>query len=91
MLSEARDPQVGNTFVRRAVVFDLGVGSDPVDSTTPTNLQASANGTRVALSWVAGAGAITGYVLEADSAPGLVNVAQIDLGPASNELTLTFN
>jgi Tol biopolymer transport system component len=88
VLGQARDPQVGNTFVRRAVVFDLGVGSDPVDSTTPTNLQASVTGTTVALAWAAPSqGAATSYVIEAGSSTGASNLAVVETGNPVTSLT----
>jgi hypothetical protein len=88
VLGQARDPQVGNTFVRRAVVFDLGVGSDAVDSTTPTNLQASVTGTTVALSWTAPSqGAATSYVIEAGSSTGASNLAVVETGTPVTSLT----
>ena len=54
----------------------------------PTALAATVNGTTVSLSWTPPAGAITGYVLEAGSAPGLANiVAGLALGPTPSFAT----
>ena len=55
----------------------------PGAPTAPTELTASASGTTVAVSWTPPAGAVTGYVLEAGTSPGLANlISGLALGPA---------
>ncbi len=54
----------------------------------PTALASVVTGTTVSLSWTPPAGAITGYVLEAGSAPGLANlVGGLALGPTPSFAT----
>jgi hypothetical protein len=55
----------------------------PTGLTTPTN-----SGGTVTLSWIAGPGSPTSYILEAGSAPGLANLASVDVG-ASTSFTAT--
>ncbi|MCC6992239.1 MAG: fibronectin type III domain-containing protein, partial [Acidobacteria bacterium] len=45
-----------------------------------TNLTANVAGSTLTLSWTAPAGPVTGYVLEAGSAPGLANIGAATIG-----------
>ena len=72
------------------VVLDLGVGSDPVDGTAPTNLQATVTGTAVQLAWSAPAqGTPTSYLIEAGSAAGASNLAVFETGNTATSFATT--
>jgi protein TonB len=47
----------------------------PSDTEAPSNLQASVNGNLIALSWQPPTEAVTAYLIEAGTAPGLSNIA----------------
>ena len=64
------------------VFFTIGA-PDPLPA-APTNLAASVSGSTVSLSWTAPAGAVTGYVLEGGTAPGLANIGTIQLGAVTS-------
>jgi len=63
------------------------VASGCVVPSPPTLVLLSNSGGAVSLSWTLPAGAPTSYVLQAGSAPGLANLANVNLGNASR----TFN
>jgi TonB family protein len=54
----------------------------PTDTTAPSNLQASVNGHLITLSWQPPTVAVTAYLVEAGTGPGLSNIASQPL-PAS--------
>ena len=65
------------------------VGGGCVLPGAPTGLSITQNsGGTVGLSWTAASGAPTSYILEAGSAPGLANLANVDVGAATS-LTAT--
>ena len=64
------------------VFFTIGA-PDPLPA-APTNLAATVSGSTVSLSWTAPAGAMTGYVLEGGTGPGLANIGTIQLGAATS-------
>ena len=51
---------------------------------SPTNLRAGVAGSTVTLTWTAAAGGVTGYRLEAGTAPGLSNVASGSISAATS-------
>ncbi len=89
-------PVSGGTFFVRAlatnacgtsgpsgeVFFTMGA-PDPLPA-APTNLAATITGQTVSLSWTGPAAPITGYLVEAGTAPGLANLGALRLGPASS-------
>ncbi len=62
------------------VFFTIGA-PDPLP-VAPTNLAASVSGSTVSLTWTAPAGPVTGYVLEAGTAPGLADLGTLPIGAA---------
>ena len=75
----------GVSVVSNAAVITVPPSGAPP---APTALAATVTGTTVSLSWTPPAGAVTGYVLEAGSAPGLANlVAGLALGPTPSFAT----
>ncbi len=60
------------------VFFTIGA-SDALPA-APTHLTSSVSGSTLTLSWNAPAGPVLGYVLEAGSAPGLVNIGAATIG-----------
>ncbi|MGQ0736623.1 MAG: PQQ-dependent sugar dehydrogenase [Acidobacteriota bacterium] len=75
------------TFSGRLVkIVPAGVSPPPV----PIGLTASVNATTVVLSWAVPPGAlVTGYQLEAGSAPGLANVAVLSVPGLQTSITVT--
>jgi hypothetical protein len=63
-----------------AVVSLLAVTAGAIPS-APTNLTAQVVGNTVTLTWTAPPGAVSGYKLEAGSAAGLSNLANLPVGP----------
>jgi len=49
----------------------------------PSNVAASGEGSLVSLTWSAPAGQVSGYVIEAGSAPGLSDVGMLNVGAAT--------
>ena len=74
----------GTSIETRDVVVRVGGVAGPPAAPTSLTASAPAPGT-VAISWTAPAsgGPVTGYVLEAGSAPGLSDIAVIPLGPTT--------
>lgn len=62
------------------VFFTIGA-ADPLPA-APTAVTATLLGSTLTLSWTAPAGPVTGYVLEAGSAPGLANIGAATIGPS---------
>ncbi len=96
-LSTAGAP-AGTYYVVVAAVNTCGVSvasnevqvivAAPTAPAAPTALAATVTGATVSLSWTPPAGAITGYVLEAGSAPGLADlVGGLALGPTPSFAT----
>ncbi len=56
------------------------VGAPDALPAAPTNLTSTVNGSTLRLSWTAPAGPVTGYVLEAGTAPGLANLGAATVG-----------
>ncbi len=56
------------------------IGAPDALPAAPTNLAANLFGSTLTLSWTAPAGPVTGYVLEAGSAPGLANIGAATVG-----------
>ena len=85
----------GSYFVRLAASNACGtsgpsgevsftIGATDVLPAAPVNLAATAHGGRVAVSWAAPAGVVTGYVLEAGSDLGLADLGTASLGPPTS-------
>lgn len=74
----------GTSIETRDVVVRVGGVTGPPSAPTTLTASAPAPGT-VVISWSAptSGGAVTGYVLEAGSAPGLSDIALIPLGPTT--------
>lgn len=64
------------------LVAGVGVGS-PAAPAAPSNLTASVSGTTVTISWTAGGGGQTSYVIEAGSSPGAADFANFDTKSAA--------
>lgn len=54
----------------------------------PGSLEAQVSGARVSLAWLASAGSLDGYVIEAGSAPGLANLATLPLAGGATSLAI---
>ncbi len=62
----------------------LTIGAaDPLPA-APTNVTSTMSGSTLTLSWTAPAGLVTGYVLEAGTAPGLANIGAATIGAAAS-------
>jgi predicted phage tail protein len=81
----------GTYFVRVRGISASGI-SDPSNEVVvkgaqvpdaPSNLEASGEGSSVVLSWSAPAGQVSGYVIEAGSAPGRSDVGSLNVGTAT--------
>ena len=81
----------GTYFVRVRGISSTGI-SDPSNEVivkgaeapeAPSNLAASGEGSSVSLTWSAPAGQVSGYVIEAGSAPGLSDVGMLNVGAAT--------
>ena len=81
----------GTYFVRVRGISSSGI-SDPSNEVivkgaevpdAPSNLAASGEGSSVSLTWSAPAGQVSGYVIEAGSAPGLSDVGMLNVGAAT--------
>jgi hypothetical protein len=55
----------------------------------PSNLASNSNGSSVSLTWTAPAGAVTSYVIEVGSAPGLTDIVSISTGNAATSFSAT--
>jgi hypothetical protein len=58
----------------------IAMGNGPSPPGQPLQFGGAATGSTVSLTWVGPAGAVTGYVIEAGSAPGLSNLATVSIG-----------
>ncbi len=64
------------------VFFTIGA-PDPLPA-APTNVTSSVSGSTLTLSWTAPPGPVTGYVLEAGTAPGLANTGAATIGASTS-------
>ncbi len=64
------------------VFFTIGA-ADPLPA-APTNLSSNVSGSTLTLSWMAPAGPVTGYVLEAGTAPGLATIGAATIGAGTS-------
>ncbi len=89
--SYATPVPAGTYFVRVRGIRPGGI-SDPSNEVVvkaadvpaaPSNLAASGEGSSVSLTWSAPAGQVSGYVIEAGSAPGLRDVGTLNVGAAT--------
>ncbi len=62
----------------------LTVGAPDVLPAAPTNLTSNVAGSTLTLFWTAPAGPVTGYVLEAGSAPGLATIGAARIGATTS-------
>jgi hypothetical protein len=67
-------------------LFNVGGGGCTAAPTAPQGLTSSVSAGVVTLSWSASAGAVTTYIVEAGSAPGLANLYNAPLGSAATVL-----
>ncbi len=89
-------PVAGGTFFVRALASNACGASGPSGEVfftmgapdllpaAPTNLAATVTGQTVSLSWTGPSAPVTGYVVEAGTAPGLANLGALRLGPGSS-------
>jgi hypothetical protein len=84
----AQNP-AGISAASNEAILLVGTAACVARPTAPGNLAGSASGSTVRLDWNPSGGNPTSYIVEAGSAPGLINLANSDTGSTAPSLTAT--
>jgi Matrixin len=79
----------GISAASNEAILVVGTAACVARPTAPGNLSGSTSGSTVRLDWNSSGGNPTSYIVEAGSAPGLINLANSDTGSTTPSLTAT--